>query len=305
MNQAGQYHHDWVSHKRVKVSSRVTTMNKKRFILIRKRLDSCNINSQVYFLRTMLLSFALLMLSACGSEIIDETTPPPLTRPTSQIRLYQLGDMLEFSGDVRISKRDEPIFMSAVTVVAEFKPGRLHYQDKKIFTLRTITTFLATGERQIDTQDMWQEADGELFELSNAYGNEYVIGTAFEKGLRAVPAPLVASDKKTIDFFTVYGGAASGPITEGKREISVDATQMIDTPLGHYQANQINHKESYKYLFTYANNKRGKTVETDRKLWVSPDTGIVKKSEVRRILSASGALLSESKWMLELKHLNF
>jgi len=38
MNQAGKYHHDWVSHKRVKVSSRVTTMNKKRFILIRKRL---------------------------------------------------------------------------------------------------------------------------------------------------------------------------------------------------------------------------------------------------------------------------
>jgi hypothetical protein len=257
------------------------------------------------FLKTLLIGCALLMLNACGSGTSDAAMSSPIQMSPSQIRLYQLGDMLEFSGDVRISKRDEPIFISDVRVLAEFKPGRLRYQDKKVFTLRTITTFLATGEQQIDTQDIWQEPSGELFELSNEYGNEYVVGTVFDKGLLAIPIPLINLDNKSIDFFSVYGGAASGPITEGNREISVGATQFITTALGNYEANKITHKESYKYLFTYVNNKRGTTVATDRSLWVSPDKGILKRVEVRRVLSASGALLSESQWELDIKSINF
>lgn len=297
--------HAWTFQIIVKCISIFMTVTYSPLISGAKRFYRPNIlNYVVSFLKKVLIGCAFLIVSACGETKDDRSISPP-QKSAMQVRPYQLGDVFEFTGDVRISKRGEPIFVSAVSVLAELKPGRLHYQDKKVFTLSTITTFLATGERQIDTQDIWQESDGELFELSNYYGNEYVIGTVFEKGLQAIPIPLIASESHSIDFFTVYGGAASGPITEGKREISVDATQLIDTTEGTYQANKITHKESYKYLSTYVNNKRGTTVATVRELWISPDKGVVKKIEVRQVFSASGALLSESRWKLDITNLNF
>ncbi len=39
--------------------------------------------------------------------------------------------------------------------------------SRRLCSLRTITTFLATGEQQIDTQDFWQEPSGQLFELTS------------------------------------------------------------------------------------------------------------------------------------------
>ncbi|AEP30086.1 hypothetical protein [Brumicola nitratireducens] len=305
MYEVGQYFDYCMPQRAWKCITTNKALSNKALIAISRRLCALRIINNAAFLKTMLIGFALLMLNACGSGTSDAAMLSPMQMPSSQIRLYQLGDMLEFSGDVRISKRDEPIFISNVTVLAEFKPGRLRYQDKKVFTLRTITTFLATGEQQIDTQDIWQEPSGQLFELSNKYGNEYVVGTVFDKGLLAIPIPLINLDKKSIDFFSLYGGAASGPITEGNREISVEVAHSIPTALGNYKANKITHKESYKYLFTYVNNKRGTTVATDRSLWVSPDKGILKKVEVRRVLSASGALLSESQWELDIKSINF
>ncbi len=277
---------------------------KEQFIVARSfgRLNIFNNVTSLF--KKVVIGCAFLLVSACG-ETKGDTSIFPLQTSTLQVRPYQLGDVFEFTGDVRISKRGEPMFVSAVAVLAELKPGRLHYQHKKVYTLHTITTFLATGERRINKQDIWQEPDGELFELSNYFGNEYVIGSVFERGLRAIPIPLIASESQSIDFFTVYGGAASGPITEGKREISVDAAQLIETNVGSFQANKITHKESYKYLFTYVNNKRGTTVATERELWISPHKGVVKKVEVRQVFSASGALLSESRWKLDITNLNF
>jgi hypothetical protein len=51
--------------------------------------------------------------------------------------------MIKFSSVVRISKRDEPVFISDVTVLVEFEQSK--------------------------TQDIWQEADSELFELPDKY----------------------------------------------------------------------------------------------------------------------------------------
>jgi hypothetical protein len=62
---------------------------------------------------------------------------------TNQIQPYLLGDMIKFSSVVRISKRDEPVFISDVTVLVEFEQSK--------------------------TQDIWQEADSELFELPDKY----------------------------------------------------------------------------------------------------------------------------------------
>jgi hypothetical protein len=55
--------------------------------------------------------------------------------------------MIKFSGVVRISKRDEPAFISDVTVLVEFEQSK--------------------------TQDIWQEADSELFELLDKYRLTY------------------------------------------------------------------------------------------------------------------------------------
>lgn len=248
----------------------------------------------------MSIAIAFLLISACGSETSSDKDLSEPTIPTNQIQPYLLGDMIKFSGVIRISKIDEPIFISNVTVLVEFEQSKLDYLNKNVLGLRTITTYLATGEQQIETQNIWQEANGELFELSDKYGNEYVVGAAFEKGLFSIPLPLNAFDDINIDFHSVYAGPSSVPITEGKREISVAPMQTVETVLGKFQTYNITHKESYKYLFTYAGNKSGTTIITQRKIWVSRYKGIVKKIQSRRIYAISGALLSEAQLELEI-----
>ncbi|MFT4731705.1 MAG: hypothetical protein ACI89W_000718 [Gammaproteobacteria bacterium] len=264
------------------------------------KLHTFTIHSRSIVLKIVSIAIAFLLISACGSETSSDKDLSEPTIPTNQIQPYLLGDMIKFSGVIRISKIDEPIFISNVTVLVEFEQSKLDYLNKNVLGLRTITTYLATGEQQIETQNIWQEANGELFELSDKYGNEYVVGAAFEKGLFSIPLPLNAFDDINIDFHSVYAGPSSVPITEGKREISVAPMQTVETVLGKFQTYNITHKESYKYLFTYAGNKSGTTIITQRKIWVSRYKGIVKKIQSRRIYAISGALLSEAQLELEI-----
>lgn len=264
------------------------------------KLHTFTIHSRSIVLKIVSIAIAFLLISACGSETSSDKDLSEPTIPTNQIQPYLLGDMIKFSGVVRISKIDEPIFISNVTVLVEFEQSKLDYLNKNVLGLRKITTYLATGEQQIETQNIWQEANGELFELSDKYGNEYVVGAAFEKGLFSIPLPLNAFDDINIDFHSVYAGPSSVPITEGKREISVAPMQTVETVLGKFQTYNITHKESYKYLFTYAGNKSGTTIITQRKIWVSRYKGIVKKIQSRRIYAISGALLSEAQLELEI-----
>jgi hypothetical protein len=236
----------------------------------------------------------------------DEVTYlEPRFIPVDDIRRYQSGDVISFTGNVTVSNRGEPTRVSGVTVRLEFLPGLEEYEDKQVLTLRSTTTFLETGEQQVVRQSIWQETNGALYELTDTYGNAYVVGSASDQGLLSVPVPLVPFDESTIDFYTLYGGPVSGPVTEGQRIIDVAAMATITTPMGEYPAYPVSHTESYEYFFTYIDNKSGATVRIARDLWVSPAKGLIRKIEVRRDYSRSGVLESETRWELDAKRANF
>lgn len=225
--------------------------------------------------------------------------------PSTDIRRYRSGDVVVFLGSVRISNSVDPTRTSSVRVRQEFLPGKIDYLDKLVLTLRRTTKFLETGEKQITEQSIWQDNNGELFELTDEYGNTYVTGNAFDKGLSSIPVPLVPFDNLSMNFYTMYGGAVSGPVTQGSREITVAPMGSVTTAMGDYQAYLLSQKESYEYFFTYVDNKSGTTVVIDRELWISPAKGLVKKIESRRDYLRSGALLSETLWELGVAKMNF
>jgi hypothetical protein len=259
----------------------------------------CNKTIRIFTVSLVLLT----SLSACNSESNKVISIEPV--PSDNMRTYLLGDVMVFSGDVTVTKIGVPTSTSPVEVLVELLPGKFDYLDKVVLTIRQTTTFIQSGEQQIVEQDIWQESNGSLFELSNEYGNEYVIGTASEKGLLSIPVPFIDFEKFTIDFFTMYGGPVSGPITEGNREITVAPIQTIDTVLGEYQVYQLTHQESYKYLFTYVDNKNDSTVVTEKNMWISPEIGLIKSNVLSSQYSPSGVLQSQNLLSLDIESMNF
>ena len=225
--------------------------------------------------------------------------------PSDDIRRYRSGDIVVFSGAVSVSVSGEPTRTSTVRVRQEFFPGKIDYLDKLVLNLRTTTTYLETGEQEVTEQSIWQETNGALFELTDEYGNEYVTGDASDKGVVAIPVPLIAFDDFVVNFYTMYGGNISGPVTEGSRRITVAPMKTITTPMGEYQAYPLTQDELYEYFFTFVDNKSGSTVVIDRNLWVSPAKGLIKKIEVRSDYARSGALQSETRWELDAMRTNF
>ena len=222
--------------------------------------------------------------------------------PPFSIHQYQPGDKAVFSGSLTLSKKNGSESTSAIKVIKTLLASKLNYQGKEVLTERTITTFIETDKQQTSIRNIWQEPDGSLFELSNEYGNEYVISNAFDKGL---PEVQVGFDKRDVHFFTLYRKQPSGPVTEGNRLITIAPIEIIKTPLGEYQAYHLIHKDSYTYLFTYVDNQKGTTVVSDRDIWISPEKGVIKKIEIRRGYSRSGELQSKTRLELTIDDTNF
>jgi hypothetical protein len=225
--------------------------------------------------------------------------------PSEDIRTYQAGDMVVFTGTYMASDKLGASRSTAVTVRQDFLPGTRSYLDKTVLKLRTATTFADTGEKQLSEQHVWQEANGALFELTDEYGNEYVTGGAFEKGLLSIPVPLLPFSETHINFYTMYGGSVSGPITEGTRAIAVSEPELVSVPLAEYRAYPLSQRDAYEYLYTYVDHLSGSKIAIDRDIWVSPAKGAVKRVEVRRGYTRSGALESEEQWELAVSKMNF
>jgi hypothetical protein len=203
-----------------------------------------------------------------------------------------------------VSRVGVPTFTSPVEALVELLPGKFNYLDKDVLTVRQTTTFLQNGEKKIIEQDIWQESNGALFELSNEYGNQYVTGTASEKGLLAIPVPFIDLEEIKVDFFTMYGGHVAGPITKGSRVITYSPMQTIETAMGEYKVYRLTHYESYEYLFTYVDNKNGSAVVTERNMWISPEKGLLKSNELIRQYSSFGVLQSQSLLVLDIESIS-
>lgn len=254
-----------------------------------------------------MLYMLLVFMSSCGgnSDTISDFVPETPVR--QDLRIYLAGDYSIFTGTVSVIINGEITRESPVEVIEEFLSGKRIYLDKIILTRITKTRFLETGEEQITEQSLWQETNGEMFELTNEYGNEYVIDNAFDRGLLNIPSLTLVNgtEHQQISFHTMYGGSVSGPVTEGEREITLAPIENIEVGSNQYQAFPLIHKHTYKYLFTYVDNKSGSSVVIDRNLWVSLNKGLVRRVEVEREYSRFGVLQSETHWDLELESTNF
>ena len=243
------------------------------------------------------------MMALLASDSVAYLEPEFI--PSDHIRSYQAGDIAVYSGTVSLWARNEPLRTTSVAVRQEYLPGTFAYLDKTVLTQRTTVTFADTGATHVSQRNIWQEENGELFELTDDDGNEYVTASAFEKGLLSIPVPLVAFSSTLADFYTMYGGPVTGPVTEGVRSIEVARPEEVVVPMGAYKAYPLSQRESYEYLHTYVDHKSGSSVAITRNLWVSPAKGVVKKVETRREYFSSGVLQAEVRWELEAKRVNF
>jgi hypothetical protein len=243
------------------------------------------------------------MMELLASDNIGYLEPDFI--PSDHIRSYRAGDIVVYSGMVSLWNKNEVSRSTDVTVRQEYLPSTRTYLDKNVLTLGTTVTYIDTGEKQVSEQYIWQENHGALFELTDDYLNEYVTADAFDMGLLSIPVPLLPYYDVLVNFYTMYGGPVSGPVTGGVRAISVSGPMTVDTPMGEYFTYRVTQKDSFEYFFTYVDNKSGSTVSIDRSLWVSPAKGLVKRNEVRRVYASSGVLQSETRWELGAQRVNF
>lgn len=229
----------------------------------------------------------------------------PVFIPLDHIRRYQAGDVVEYVGTVESWRKDEPEWRASVSVRQEYLPGKYSHLDKTVLTRNTTVTFSDSGEKQSTEQSMWQEDNGALFDLDDDYGNAYVSASGFEKGLASIPVPLIPLSERRFDFYTLAGGPVSGPVTQGHRSIVVSSVESIPLAIGEYEVYPVTQRDSYEFLFTYAENQRGSTVVIDRDMWISPAKGLVKTVETRRVYSRPGVLQSETRWELAACKLNY
>jgi hypothetical protein len=261
------------------------------------RLSACTIDTSWF------ASYDNMMALLTSDDAVAYLEPDFI--PSDYIRTFKAGDIVVYSGTYSAWSRSEQPRSSKVTVRQEYLPGTRTYLDKTVLKLRTTATFADTGEKQVVEQHVWQEDNGSLFELTDDYGNDYVTGAASEKGLLSIPVPLLAFYGTVINYYTMYGGSLSGPITEGTRSINVSEPEMAVVPLAEYRVYPVTQRDSYEYLYTYVDNKSGSRIIIDRDMWISPAKGSVKEVEVRRGYARTGTLETEVRWELVAAKINF
>lgn len=229
----------------------------------------------------------------------------PVFIPVDDIRAFQAGDTVKFSGRISLKTGDRPAQSGPVTVSTEYLPSNYAYLNKNLLAVRTTVASSQVSPEQVTVTDMWQEDNGARFDYRDEDGNAYLTAATNQYGLMSIPVPLIPSATAMIDFYTMFGGHTSGPITQGTRSILVGARETVTTPAGDFLAYPVTRKDTYEYLSTYADNKRGTRVVVSSKLWISPAKGAVKVDESLSEYSSSGVLLAQRILELEAVRFNF
>ncbi len=221
------------------------------------------------------------------------------------VRLYQLGDRIEFDGEASLATGSGPAVVSAVSASLEFFEGSVEQADKNVLSLQLAVVDKASKEQSLSKGNVWQESNGALFELSDNYGNLYQDAATLDEGVLAVPVPLMPGDEQAFDVFTLFGGHTSGPITSGTRTITVGEQEVIVTGLGESEVYPVTIVDSYTYAYTYAEHQRDSTVEKIRTYWISQVKGILKIDEQVKMYNPNGKLETTTTLEIEATRVNF
>ena len=234
--------------------------------------------------------------------------PPPVEPspiPSDQIRVYQLGDVVEFSGTLSIEEAPNPATTADVMVRVEFIDNVYSREGKNVLGMQTTTTFVATGEQMETTRHIWQEENGALFDLTDEYGNYYMDSATNEYGIPSIPSPLIPFEQIECQCYIMYGGHTSGALAMGTRTILVGEQEDITVPLGAFAAYPVTQESEYTYTFSYDIFKRDDSVVVDETNWVSLEMGIVKIKGNYRRYSSTGKLISAETLDIEATKTNF
>lgn len=224
-------------------------------------------------------------------------------RPTfieaDAIRRYRPGDRVIFSGVLTVEEGFAPAVLVEVQASVDILSGVYSHADKEVLAMRSTITALTNGEQKSVTSHFWQEGNGAFVDINDEYGNFYWDAGASQYGLGSIPAPLVESASRVAQFYTLFAGHTSGPVTSGTRSVEVGREQTLQLPLGSFRVYPVTISDSYKYTFTYADNKRGASVERVRVLWVSQAKGIVKIDTEYTEYTPTGTLQRTTKAQLQ------
>lgn len=244
----------------------------------------------------MLILASVVHMQGCGgggsggdsdNSLVPEI--PPLF-DADNVRLYQLGDVVEFSGTLSCQEATAAPEVEDVRVRVEFMDNVYGHEGKDVLQVATNLTLDAIGEDITHSVHVWQEANGALFDSNNEFGHVYLDSAINENGLPSFPVPLMPMAEHQYQFFTVAGDHTSTLVTMGERSISVGEMVVLDGPNGPVDSYPVRRTDDYIYLLTYAEHKRDEQVVDELQQWVAPTLGVVKLIDVRRVFLPSGAL---------------
>ena len=236
----------------------------------------------------------LVLLSGCGggggsSDSNDPILPADLVDP-AQVRVYQIGDVIEFTGTISTEITPKAAVIHNVVARMEFLNNVYSLQDKNVLALKTTMSIEATGEEAATTIHIWQEANGALFDLNDQYGKYYLNSASNEYGIPSIPVTLMPFDYNEYQFYTLYGGNTSTPITLGGRSLRVGEEASVSVPAGTFVVYPVQRNDSYSYLLSFDDHKRDESIVDEVTHWVSPTRGLVKIQQHYRQYAPVGTL---------------
>ena len=258
--------------------------------------------------------FTLCLLStvaACGggsggSSPSTSPTPeppapvvPPSPEPPENLRIYAVGDRLEFSGTRSVSEGSGDPDEHAITAVVEFGVPTYTSGDKPVLAVDIVLDGVSDDFQEVYTVHIWQEPDGSAYDLTDEYGKYYRDSATNEDGIQAVPVPLIGFAEEYLQFYTMYGGNTSGPITMGERKIVVGSLDTVTVPAGTFEAQAVSRVDEYEYLTSFDDHKRDESVVEELIMWVSQEQGVIKIDRTYQQFSPNGLLQNTTRLMLE------
>lgn len=215
----------------------------------------------------------------------------PVFIPEDHTRVFQPGDVITYAGSLVLQRQGAPESVADITVRREFSTSPYtSYLDKQLLKVRSVTAYVPGDYQEVVTTTVWQEENGALFDYKDSYDNTYLTVSENENGLASIPSPLVPTPATLTDFNTLYGGNTSGAVTRGTRSIYVEAAKTVAVPLGEFRAYKVIQVDDYEYVFSFADNKPGTSIRTEREMWVTAAKGIIKYREVQSEYASSGTL---------------
>lgn len=229
----------------------------------------------------------------------------PQFLPADELRVYQVGELVRFSGTLEERNGWSEGDASAVSARLEFLEPVQTLAGKPVIAARLVVSDSDNGEVYDQTVHFWQETGGEVFQLTDTYGNILLNNATNDEGVISIPVPLEPFHAEEVPFSAMWSGHTSTPLTSGSRSLEVGEPAVVSLLKGDFLAYPVVISDEQTYLVTYDEFKRDQVVKSDWILWVSQPRGVIKMEVERQVYSDSGALLTTRRLELEMIGSNF